>query len=75
MKGAYSFLALPKSLIQSIGCFPVIMLGLKFAAGLTKCPLKNLPMSVLVFVSQMIDIIHQTDNTEPTVAQKTVLMF
>ncbi|EKM83155.1 hypothetical protein AGABI1DRAFT_118514 [Agaricus bisporus var. burnettii JB137-S8] len=47
----------------------VIMLGLKCAAGLTKCPLKNLPKSVPVFVSQMIGIIRQAGNTESEIVQ------
>jgi U3 small nucleolar RNA-associated protein 20 len=48
---------------------PVIMLGLKCAASLTKCPLKNLPKSVPVFVSQMIGIIRQLGNTESGIVQ------
>lgn len=48
---------------------PVIMLGLKCAAGLTKCPLKNLPKSVPVFLSQMIGIIRRTGNTESEIVQ------
>lgn len=48
---------------------PVIMLGLKCAAGLMKCPLKNLPKAVPVFISQMIDIIRQTGNTESEIVQ------
>lgn len=48
---------------------PVIMLGLKCAAGLVKCPLKNLPKSVPVFIAQMVDLIRQTGNTESEIVQ------
>jgi U3 small nucleolar RNA-associated protein 20 len=48
---------------------PVIVLSLKCAAGLTKCPLKNLPKSVPVFISQMIDIIRRAGNTESETTQ------
>ena len=47
----------------------VISLGLKCAAGLTKCPLKNLPRSVPVFISQIIDIIRQAGSTESEIVQ------
>jgi U3 small nucleolar RNA-associated protein 20 len=46
-------------------------LAYKFAAGLMKCPLKNLPKSVPVFILQMISIICQTGNTESRIVQVT----
>ena len=47
----------------------VIALGLKCAAGLIKCPLKNLSKSVPVFISQMINIIRQAGSTESEIVQ------
>ncbi|KAF8622933.1 hypothetical protein AX15_006611 [Amanita polypyramis BW_CC] len=48
---------------------PVIILGLRCAAGLAKCPLRSLEKSLPVFVNQMLDIIRQTGNTEAEVVQ------
>ncbi|KAG5642515.1 hypothetical protein DXG03_002616 [Asterophora parasitica] len=48
---------------------PVILLGLRSAAGLSKCPLKSLDKSLPVFVRQTIDIIQQAGNTESEVVQ------
>jgi len=48
---------------------PVLLLGLRCAAGLSKCPLKSLEKSLPVFVRQAIDIIQQAGNTESEVVQ------
>lgn len=48
---------------------PVLLLGLRCAAGLVKCPLKSLEASLPVFVRQFIDIIRQTGNTEAELVQ------
>ncbi|KAK2463026.1 hypothetical protein APHAL10511_004681 [Amanita phalloides] len=48
---------------------PVIVLGLRCAAGLAKCPLPSLAKSLPVFVNQALDIIRQTGNTEAEVVQ------
>ena len=47
----------------------VIALGLKCAAGLIKCPLKNLSKSVPAFISQIINIIRQAGSTESEIVQ------
>ena len=48
---------------------PVIVLGLRCAAGLVKCPLRSLEKYLPVFVNQALDIIKQTGNTEAEVVQ------
>ena len=48
---------------------PVLVLGMKAAAGLVTCPLKSLDTSIPVFVRQIIDIIKQAGNTESEVVQ------
>ncbi|KAJ7158771.1 armadillo-type protein [Mycena filopes] len=48
---------------------PVIVFGLRSAAGILKCPLKSLAKSVPVFVQQTIDIVKQAGNTESEVVQ------
>jgi U3 small nucleolar RNA-associated protein 20 len=48
---------------------PVLILGMKAAAGIVDCPLKTLDKSIPVFVQQIIDIIKQTGNTESEVVQ------
>ncbi|KAF8623398.1 hypothetical protein AX17_007436 [Amanita inopinata Kibby_2008] len=48
---------------------PVLVLGLRCAAGLAKCPLRALEKSLPVFVSQALDIIRQTGTTEAEVVQ------
>lgn len=48
---------------------PVLLLGLRSAAGLAKCPLKSLGKSLPVFVRQIIDIVQQAGNTESEVVQ------
>jgi U3 small nucleolar RNA-associated protein 20 len=48
---------------------PVLVLGMKAAAGLISCPLKSLDKSIPVFVRQIIDIIKQAGNTESEVVQ------
>ena len=48
---------------------PVIVLGLRCAAGLAKCPLHSLEKFLPVFVNQALDIIKQTGNTEAEVVQ------
>lgn len=48
---------------------PVLVLGLRCAAGLVKCPLKSLPKSLPVFIRQILDIIQQAGNTESEVVQ------
>ncbi|PFH47399.1 hypothetical protein AMATHDRAFT_67804 [Amanita thiersii Skay4041] len=47
----------------------VVVLGLKCAAGLAKCPLRGLEKSLPVFVAQSLDIIKQAGNTEAEVVQ------
>lgn len=47
----------------------VLILGLKAAASIVKCPLNSLVKSVPVFVRQTIDIIKQIGNTESEVVQ------
>ncbi|KAF8901183.1 armadillo-type protein, partial [Gymnopilus junonius] len=42
----------------------VLMLGMRCAAGLAKCPLKSVEKSLPVTVRQILDIIKQTGNTE-----------
>lgn len=48
---------------------PVLILGMKVAAGLISCPLKSLDKSTPVFVRKIIDIIKQAGNTESEVVQ------
>ncbi|KAJ7104174.1 armadillo-type protein, partial [Mycena belliarum] len=48
---------------------PVLVFGLRAAAGLTKCPLRSLGKSLPVFVQQTIDIVKQAGNTESEVVQ------
>ncbi|KAG6844945.1 hypothetical protein H0H87_002278 [Tephrocybe sp. NHM501043] len=48
---------------------PVLVLGLRAAAGLSKCPLNSLDKSLPVFVKQILDIIQQSGNTESEVVQ------
>ncbi|KAF9461849.1 armadillo-type protein [Collybia nuda] len=48
---------------------PVLLLGLKCAAGIAKCPVKSLDKSLPVFVRQIIDTIKQAGNTESEVVQ------
>lgn len=48
---------------------PVLLLGLRSAAGIAKCPVKSLEKSLPVFVRQIIDIIKQAGNTESEVIQ------
>ncbi|KAG6840218.1 hypothetical protein C0991_008139 [Blastosporella zonata] len=48
---------------------PVLLLGLRSAAGLSSCPLNSLDKSLPVFVRQILDIIHQAGNTESEVVQ------
>lgn len=48
---------------------PVLILGLKSAAGLVKCPLKSLSKSLPVFIRQIIDIVKQTGSTESETVQ------
>ncbi|KAG6830801.1 hypothetical protein H0H92_014650 [Tricholoma furcatifolium] len=48
---------------------PVLLLGLRSAAGLSKCPLKSLDKSLPVFVKQILDIVQQTGSTESEVVQ------
>ena len=47
----------------------VIVLGLRCAAGLAKCPLHSLGKFLPIFVNQALDIIKQTGNTEAEVVQ------
>ncbi|KAG6835258.1 hypothetical protein H0H93_003385, partial [Arthromyces matolae] len=47
----------------------VLLLGLRSAAGLAKCPLQSLEKSLPVFVRQILDIIQQTGSTEAEVVQ------
>ncbi|KAJ7066948.1 armadillo-type protein [Mycena amicta] len=48
---------------------PVLISGLKAAAGIVKCPLKSLNTSVPVFVQQILDIVKQAGSTESEVVQ------
>ncbi|KAJ6531776.1 armadillo-type protein [Mycena capillaripes] len=48
---------------------PVLVFGLRAAAGIVKCPLKSLGKSLPVFVQQTIDIVKQAGNTESEVVQ------
>ncbi|KAJ7127009.1 armadillo-type protein [Mycena epipterygia] len=48
---------------------PVLVFGLRAAAGIIKCPLKSLEKSLPVFVQQTIDIVKQTGSTESEVVQ------
>jgi len=48
---------------------PVLVLGMKAAAGIVGCPLKSLDESIPVFVQQILDIIRQAGNTESEVVQ------
>ncbi|KAJ7756392.1 armadillo-type protein [Mycena maculata] len=48
---------------------PVLVFGLKAAAGIIKCPLKCLEKSIPVFVQQTIDIVKQAGSTESEVVQ------
>ncbi|KAG5635562.1 hypothetical protein H0H81_010863 [Sphagnurus paluster] len=48
---------------------PVLLVGLRAAAGLSKCPLKALDKSLPVYVRQILDIIQQAGNTESEVVQ------
>ncbi|KAG5633571.1 hypothetical protein H0H81_006775, partial [Sphagnurus paluster] len=48
---------------------PVLLVGLRAAAGLSKCPLKALNKSLPVYVKQILDIIQQAGNTESEVIQ------
>ncbi|KAF9524996.1 armadillo-type protein [Crepidotus variabilis] len=47
----------------------VLLLGLRCAADLSKCPLKSMEKSLPVFVQQTLDIIKQTGNTESELVQ------
>ncbi|KAJ7773253.1 armadillo-type protein, partial [Mycena metata] len=48
---------------------PVLVFGLRAAAGIIKCPLKSLGKSLPVFVQQTIDIVKQAGSTESEVVQ------
>ncbi|KAJ7637747.1 armadillo-type protein [Mycena polygramma] len=48
---------------------PVLVFGLRAAAGIVKCPLQSLGKSLPVFVQQTIDIVKQAGNTESEVVQ------
>src|SRR6266550_4210479 len=47
----------------------VTVLGLRCAAGLSKCPLRSLGKFLPIFVNQALDIVKQTGNTEAEVVQ------
>jgi U3 small nucleolar RNA-associated protein 20 len=47
----------------------VLVLGMRCAAGLAKCPLKTMNKSLPVIVQQILDIIRQTGNTESELVQ------
>ncbi|KAF9479084.1 hypothetical protein BDN70DRAFT_879151 [Pholiota conissans] len=47
----------------------VLTLGMRCAAGLSKCPLKAIEKSLPVVVRQILDIIKQTGNTESELVQ------
>ncbi|KAG6860769.1 hypothetical protein C0995_007801 [Termitomyces sp. Mi166 len=47
----------------------VLLLGMRSAAGLSKCPVSSLDKSLPVFVRQIIDIIQQTGSTDSEVVQ------
>ncbi|KAG6897519.1 hypothetical protein C0992_000745 [Termitomyces sp. T32_za158] len=48
---------------------PVLLLGMRSAAGLSKCPLNSLDKSLPVFVRQIFDIVQQIGNTDSEVVQ------
>ncbi|KAJ6513279.1 hypothetical protein C8R45DRAFT_857772 [Mycena sanguinolenta] len=48
---------------------PVLVFGLRAAAGIIKCPLKNLEKSLPVLVRQTLDIIMQAGSTESELVQ------
>ena len=48
---------------------PVLIHGMRCAAGLAKCPLKAIEKSLPVMVRQILDIIKQTGNTESELVQ------
>jgi U3 small nucleolar RNA-associated protein 20 len=48
---------------------PVLILGMRCAAGLAKCPLKAIEKSLPVIVRQILDIIKQAGNTESELVQ------
>lgn len=48
---------------------PVLLLGMRAVAGLSKCPLKSLDKSLPVFVRQIFDIIQRVGNTDSEVVQ------
>ncbi|PPR05452.1 hypothetical protein CVT24_008221 [Panaeolus cyanescens] len=47
----------------------VLMLGMRCAAGLAKCPLKSMDKNLPVFVKQILDIIKQAGGTESELVQ------
>lgn len=47
----------------------VLIIGMRCAAGLSKCPLNAISKSLPVFVQQILDIIRQTGNTEAELVQ------
>ncbi|KAF9555058.1 hypothetical protein CPC08DRAFT_643460 [Agrocybe pediades] len=47
----------------------VLIIGMRCAAGLAKCPLKAVAKSLPVFIQQILDIIKQTGNTEAELVQ------
>ncbi|KAF8957355.1 armadillo-type protein [Flammula alnicola] len=47
----------------------VLILGMRCAAGLAKCPLKAIEKSLPVIVRQILDVIKQTGNTESELVQ------
>jgi U3 small nucleolar RNA-associated protein 20 len=48
---------------------PVLVLALKCAVRIIKCPLRSLDKSIPVFVHQILDIVRRTGNTESDVVQ------
>ncbi|KAF7316852.1 DRIM domain-containing protein [Mycena chlorophos] len=48
---------------------PVLISGLKAAAGIVKCPLPSLEKSVPVFVRQILEVVKQAGSTESEVVQ------
>ncbi|KAF8883245.1 armadillo-type protein [Infundibulicybe gibba] len=48
---------------------PVLLLGLRAAAAITRCPLKSMEKSLPVFVQQVLEIIKQAGNTEAETVQ------
>jgi U3 small nucleolar RNA-associated protein 20 len=68
MKRLESMVAVIESTLYSTNA-PVLILGMRCAAGIAKCPLKAMETSLPVIVQQILDIIKQAGNTESELVQ------